>query len=36
MIRQSLYGVAAALMTFSAFATTILVMGAQSGGAGIV
>jgi hypothetical protein len=35
MIRQSLYGLAAALMTFSAFASTILVMGAQSGGVGI-
>ena len=35
MIRQSFYGLAAALMTLSAFASTIWVMGAQ-GGPGIV
>lgn len=35
MIRHTLYGLAATLMTFSAFASTILVMGAQGGGVGI-
>jgi hypothetical protein len=33
MIRRSLYGLAAALMTCSAFTSTILVMGAQGGSA---